>query len=234
MCISLTACGVPGLNEVLYILNRNSQQASNKEEVDDFEYQQELVDDTLDESIDTEQNSDAIIDNSQETDESSDVEEPSTSTGAGNVSTDVESIIGNYVNPADYSVENPIPMGTWVEMTRYCVKDNCYRNVYVRIDNIYRQSKDTDIVNKYISENNEFASDYYQINLDELDWPEDVEACIVEYEVYVPEDFPTESYGIVTPDMDFRVEHYGGVPSTINPGMVYIGVGASFSDLFSS
>ena len=73
--------------------------------------------------------------------------------------------------------------------------------------------------------NNKVSSDYGQIDKDDISMPNDGELCLMEYEVYVPEDFPSEEWGIISPEMSFSVSNIGGggIPSA-DGTKTYIGL----------
>lgn len=62
--------------------------------------------------------------------------------------------------------------------------------------------------------------------------PSDVEWCLLEYEVYVPEDFPAPDYGMVEPSLSFSEENIGGggIPSADGTS-TYIGLGTNNFEL---
>lgn len=126
----------------------------------------------------------------------------------------------------------PAAIGQWVKATRYAVRDKTYRTIYVRVTSVTTDSDDLDYVNAAIELNNSFAPDYKKIDRAEYNLPDDVEFGVLTYEVYVPADFPSADYGIITPDVDFSEGNIGGggFPSA-DGASVYIGLGTNTVDL---
>ena len=58
--------------------------------------------------------------------------------------------------------------------------------------------------------------------------PDDCELCVMEYEVYVPEDFPSNEWGIISPDVNYSASNKGGggIPSA-DGASTYIGMGGT-------
>lgn len=77
--------------------------------------------------------------------------------------------------------------------------------------------------------NNENSYDWGQIDLSSETYqtPDDVEWCMLEYEVYIPEDFPSsfDDGGIVSPEQSFSVYNIGGGGIPSSDGLsTYIGL----------
>ncbi len=129
------------------------------------------------------------------------------------------------------SEENTVPLGQWCEFTRYATEDKMYHTIYVRVVGVVTATDDAAYIDECIAAHNEVAYDFQQIDLSEITIPSDVEACIMEYEVYVPADFPAPEYGMVEPTLSLRASNItgGGIPSA-DGASTYIGMG-SMEDL---
>ena len=97
-----------------------------------------------------------------------------------------------------------------------------------RITKVVSKSEDADYVNKAIELNNSVGSDFSKIDESELKIPDDCELCVMEYEVYVPEDFPSDDWGIISPDVNYSASNKGGggIPSA-DGASTYIGMGGT-------
>lgn len=110
--------------------------------------------------------------------------------------------IANAVNGETSTKEKAIPLGQWARLTKYVPKDESYHPIYGRINKITTASADAKYVDDAIALHNSVASEYSQVDVSKLNLPADVELCIVDYEVYVPDTYPTEVYGILPPELD--------------------------------
>lgn len=121
---------------------------------------------------------------------------------------------------------NPVPVGQWVKVPRYATEDQTYHPVYVRITKVTTSTENKDYVDAAIKLHNENSYDFNQIDPEAMKLPADVELCTLDYEVFVPEDFPTPEHGIVTPDFDFSQDNIGGggIPAA-DGSSTYIGLG---------
>jgi len=124
------------------------------------------------------------------------------------------------------SAENGAPLGQWLEITQYSTVDQKYHPIYIRATKITTTEQDATYVDNCISENNAIASERNQIDIADLELPEDVEACILEYEVHIPADFPSEEWGLSSPDVFLNASNVdgGGIPSATSSSS-YIGLG---------
>ena len=117
------------------------------------------------------------------------------------------------IKPVETTIDSPAKLGDWVETKRYSAEDSQYHTVYYRITDIVRGAQDE--VDAYN------ASDSF-VKLENLD-NDELEYCMLTYEVYFPEDFPQADYGITSVDMDFGIENPdgGGIEKD---GVAYIGL----------
>ena len=105
----------------------------------------------------------------------------------------------------------------------------CYRQDLPHyLTKVVSKSEDADYVNKAIELNNSVGSDFSKIDESELKIPDDCELCVMEYEVYVPEDFPSNDWGIISPDVNYSASNKGGggIPSA-DGASTYIGMGGT-------
>ncbi|MDD4851413.1 MAG: hypothetical protein PHO10_12055, partial [Gemmiger sp.] len=79
---------------------------------------------------------------------------------------------------------------------------------------------------------NASSYDFQQIDLSQTKLPEDVELCVLDYEVFVPAEFPGQDYGINEPSMRFAQSNIGGggIP-TADGTSTYIGLGGNTEKL---
>ena len=141
---------------------------------------------------------------------------------------DSNDIAASAIEPSETSEENLAPIGQWIKTTIYCPTDKVYHTIYTRITKVVSKSEDADYVNKAIELNNSVGSDFYKIDESELKIPDDCELCVMEYEVYVPEDFPSDEWGIISPDVNYSASNKGGggIPSA-DGASTYIGMGGT-------
>ena len=92
------------------------------------------------------------------------------------------------IKTVETTIDSPAKLGDWVETKRYSAEDSQYHTVYYRITDIVRGAQDE--VDAYN------ASDSF-VKLENLD-NDDLEYCMLTYEVYFPEDFPQADYGILS------------------------------------
>lgn len=156
--------------------------------------------------------------------EESSEEASSEESAAESKSADTNADVKDAIEASKTSDTNPAKLGQWVKTSRYSATDSTYHTVYARVVKVKTESDDADYVKKAIEENNKLDS-YYEIDKDELKIPSDCELGIMEYEVYVPSDFPTQDWGITTPDISFSVSNIGGggIPSA-DGASTYIGL----------
>lgn len=151
-------------------------------------------------------------------------EESSEESAAESNSSDTNADVKDAIDATKTSETDAAKLGQWVKTSRYSATDSTYHTVYARVVKVKTESDDADYVKKAIEENNKLDG-YYQIDKDELKIPSDCELCVMEYEVYVPSDFPTQDWGITTPDISFSVSNIGGggIPSA-DGASTYIGL----------
>lgn len=85
-----------------------------------------------------------------------------------------------------------------------------------------------------IAEHNGYGYDFEQIDLSQVQIPDDVEPCLLKYEVYVPDDFPVADYGgINEPSLYFSESNIGGGGIPAPDGTTYIGLGSNNETLLT-
>ncbi len=108
---------------------------------------------------------------------------------------------------SDTSEDNPVPLGSWVETALYSPQDETYHTVYVRVANVTTQSQDAEYVESAIAANNGFGDEADRIEPADFDIPENGELVALDYEVYVPADFPSPTYGMTEPKILFTMRN---------------------------
>ena len=140
--------------------------------------------------------------------------------------TDVGGIdIGTTTKPSDgaithteSSLESPAKLGDWHRTTRYSPTSGDYEECYYRVIEIQRGDTAAKFVDDY---NNSDKYSYFEKIEDD-----DLEYCVIKYEMYFPEDFPAESWGISTADIDFDIKPVDSEYSSfVVDGVSYIGLG---------
>lgn len=141
--------------------------------------------------------------------------------------------ISSAIDGSTATEESPVPLGQWAAIADYSAEDETYHNVYVRVTKVTTSAEDAAYVQNAVAQSNANGS-YYQIDLSSEDYqlPSDVEWCVLDYEVYVPDDYPSPEYGITEPTMNFSESNIGGggIPSADGTS-TYIGLGTNNIDL---
>lgn len=107
------------------------------------------------------------------------------------------------ITPVETSLESPAKVGEWMQTLRYSTVDGAYHIAYFRIKEIVR---DKDKVQKVIDEYNDMDHNTYFDDIED----KDLEYCLIKYELYFPEDFPAENYGINSANIDFSITTTNG------------------------
>lgn len=128
------------------------------------------------------------------------------------------------VLPSATSAESPAPIGQPVEIGIYSTDDKLYHSVLVSIDKVTTTADDSAYVEQYFADHNAVASDFMQIDLASAELPDDVEICVVDYTITVPEEFNAGEFGIGTLQQSFNASNPegGGIPTK---GGTYVGMG---------
>ncbi|HZK34454.1 MAG TPA: hypothetical protein VFD33_04010 [Bacillota bacterium] len=124
------------------------------------------------------------------------------------------------ISPVASSKEAPAKIGDWLETMRYSAVGREDHTVYYRITNIIRYN---DQVQTALDAWND--ADHLRV-FDPLE-ADELEYCMIEYEVYYPEDFPQEDWGISSVDIGFSVVSPTGGGIEAN-GMAYIGLSSVY------
>ena len=140
--------------------------------------------------------------------------------------------VSGAVDASTTSDTSPVPLGQWAKTARYATEDETYHTVYVRVNKVTTSTDDAAYVEEAVALHNQCSYDFAQIDLSAVELPDDVELCVMDYEVYVPAEFPTAEYGIVEPSMSFSQSNIGGggIPAADGTS-VYIGLGSNTEDL---
>lgn len=124
------------------------------------------------------------------------------------------------ITPVASSLEAPAKIGDWIETKRYSATDKADHTVYYRIKDIIRYNDEV-----------QAALDAYN-NADHLRKFEpiesdDLEYCLIKYDVFFPADYPENDWGITTVDIRFSIESPTGGGIKAN-GMSYIGLSSVY------
>ena len=175
--------------------------------------------------------SESASETSQQSESASESELESEETKASETSsqTSGSADISDAIDGSTTSDESAAPLGQWVVVTNYATADSTYHTVYVRATKVTTYSEDEAYIQEAIDLNNENSYDWGQIDLssEAYQTPDDVEWCVLDYEVYIPENFPAafDDGGIVSPEQSFSVDNIGGGGIPSNDGMTtYIGL----------
>ncbi len=117
--------------------------------------------------------------------------------------------VSNAVEGSETSEADPVPYGSWAKTALYATQDSTYHTVYVRVTKVTTQSEDSAYVDSAIEANNGFGGEDEQFDPAQMDVPEDGELVVMDYEVYVPSDFPAPNYGMTEPKMYFSMKNIG-------------------------
>lgn len=168
-----------------------------------------------------------IMSEAEQTSESSAV---SSEAGSDSKADENSGITAEAVQDTDTAEDKAAEINQWVSTTIYSPVDSVYHTIYVRVTKSVSRSDDEKYVNDAIELHNSLSSEYGQIDESQLKIPSDCELCVMEYEVYVPSDFPSSDYGIIAPDINFSVHNIGGggIPSA-DGASTYIGMGSMTS-----
>lgn len=106
--------------------------------------------------------------------------------------------------------EAPVKFNEWATIGTYSATDSVYHNVALRITKVTTASDDQKYVDDAIALNNDCSSDFGQIDVSQLKVPSDCELCVVDYEIAIPANFPTNDWGVVAPNFSLSVENTDG------------------------
>lgn len=124
-----------------------------------------------------------------------------------------------------------IPLGDWGATAMYAVEDETYHTIYVKLDQVTTQSEDADYVQSVVDEHNKVSYDFQQIDLAGTQIPDDVEFCVLDYEIMIPDTFPAPEYGIGDISLMWSQSNIGGGGIPASDGSTYIGLGSNNTDL---
>lgn len=106
--------------------------------------------------------------------------------------------------------EAPVKFNEWATIGTYSATDSVYHNVALRITKVTTASDDQKYVDDAIALNNDCSSDFGKIDVSKLKVPSDCELCVVDYEIAIPANFPTNDWGVVAPNFSLSVENTDG------------------------
>lgn len=139
--------------------------------------------------------------------------------------------VSNAIDASKTSDTSAIPLGDWGATAMYAVEDETYHTIYVKLDQITTQSEDTDYVQSVVDEHNKVSYDFQQIDLAGTQIPDDVEFCVLDYEIMIPDTFPAPEYGIGDISLMWSQSNIGGGGIPASDGSTYIGLGSNSTDL---
>ncbi len=114
------------------------------------------------------------------------------------VVTDVPDLVAS-VDAETTSDTDAVPLGEWAKTTIYSAQDETYRTVYVRVVKVTTESEDKEYVSSAIELNNRCGQEEDRIDRDEMEIADGSELVVVDYDVYIPAEFPAPSYGMPEP-----------------------------------
>lgn len=217
LAIGLTACGSSDSD----ISSESTQVESTSETSEESEVTKTS---SASETEDAEEETESTSGDEDEDEDADETDETSEQT-----STVASADIADAIYGADTTDESAIPLGQWGMITRRATADKLYHTVYVRITNVTSYADDADYVQAAIDLNNENSYDWGQIDLSDDDYalPSDVQWHLLEYEIYVPESFPSDDGTIIEPSINLWAQNIGGggIPSADGTA-TYIGLGS--------
>ncbi len=136
--------------------------------------------------------------------------------------------VSQAVDGSATSETEPVPFGSWAKVSLYATQDSTYHTVYMRIVRVTTQTVDDAYVEAAIEANDGYGAEDDRFDPAGLDVPDDGELVVLDYEVYVPADFPAPSYGMTEPKFYFSMRNIdgGGFPS-LDGSEVYVGMGTA-------
>lgn len=111
---------------------------------------------------------------------------------------------------AESTEESPVKFNEWATIGTYSATDSVYHNIAVRITKVTTASDDQKYVDDAIALNNDCSSDFGQIDVSKIKVPNDCELCVVDYEIAIPANFPTNDWGVTSPNVSLSVENTDG------------------------
>lgn len=108
----------------------------------------------------------------------------------------------------DTSSEEPAKLNQWVETNQGVYRnedETTYHTCYVRVTKVTTQEEKPEYLKSLVEQHNKVSFYLNEIDLEkeEKELPDDVEFCVLEYDVYYPKDFPTSEDGTIRPNIDF-------------------------------
>lgn len=193
----------------------------------------QVTEDTSSKSAESASQATTVPDFSEDESKPEEVETSSSEEASDPAETPEPVDLGEVISAETSTVENPIPLNTWASISKYSATDGEYHTVNVRVTGVITDAAQ---IQAMVDEHNKFASDWEVVDLNSEDWkvPEDVQWCAVTYEVQIPENFPSESWGISSPEITWDSETLtgGGIPSA-DGTTSYIGLGMAYDQLYT-
>lgn len=127
--------------------------------------------------------------------------------------------------PEDTELSSPAPLGQFVDIALYATDDKTYHKASMVVDKITTQAQDPSYVASCVDQHNSAVDyDFQEVEIDGVEIPEDIEFCIIDYTITIPEEFPGGEFGIGTLGQPLYAKGMagGGIPTT---GGTYVGLG---------
>lgn len=203
MLIVMTACGNQTDGSTVSDRESNIQEESSVDDKTDEEgsSDEESKEESEEESEESE----------EESSEEQDKEDSPTVVAPSNGSVDLSNAA------TETTVTEPAAFGQWIKSTRYSATSHQYETVYWRAIGITDDCQGD--IDRYNNENHLYT--FEQLENDDLKY------LIVMYEVYYPEEFPAEDWGITSADISLSIKNPEGGGFTYK-GVTYIGLSSAY------
>lgn len=134
-----------------------------------------------------------------------------------------KSVFDSAVDGNTTTKDNGADMNQWVKVSDYSGKDQQYHNVYLRVTKVTTETDNANYVEDAVKLNNKFANENNQINIKNPKLSDEGEWCVMDYEIYIPDDFPAYDGKVTPTNYSFDVTDLGdssdGASSIISFGM---------------
>ena len=136
---------------------------------------------------------------------------------------DDKSAVENAVVANTTSKENGAELNQWVKLNEYSGKDQQYHNIYLRVTKVTTETENAEYVEDSVKLHNKVVDKDKQINIKNPKLSDEGEWCVMDYEIYIPDDFPAYDNKIMPSNPSFDVSDLGdsadGASSFISFGL---------------
>lgn len=130
------------------------------------------------------------------------------------------------IQDSETSGEKPAPLGQWVKTCAYSSIDRAYHPIYVRVNKITTQSEDAQYIEDCVKASNANVYEFKQLDLSELKLPDDVELCLMDYDILFADSFPSDGGIIFGSGLGMRATNpEGGGIASQDGSSTYVGMG---------